>query len=106
VGETNEDFELLSLEEVQKLDEPNRSDYLALRRMFESSGWKIFQNLLKAHAANALSRQLTAPSWENVLIERGKLAMCEVMIATEKFNEHSYRQIADIEKTTENSLDE
>src|ERR1039458_8776685 len=94
----------LDLDEIQKLDSSNRTDYLALRRMYESDGWRLFMQWLALQASQLLRRQLTGKTWDDVLVSRGGRGMCDTVASIENITEVTYRQIAEREADMEESL--
>ena len=94
----------LDLDEIQKLDPANRTDYLALRRMYESDGWRLFMQWLALQAGEQLRRQLSGKTWDDVLVARGGRAMCDVVASIENITEVTYRQITERETDMEESL--
>jgi len=93
----------LSLDDVQRLDERNRADYLAFRRMFESDGWKLLQAWLGEQQRQQMNQQLIAKNWDTVLQCRGAFAAYETVRTLEHATENVYRALA--EQPTESSED-
>lgn len=95
MGETTDNGNPLSLDEVQALPDNHRSDYLAMRRMFEGSGWKMFMDWLSQQARELQNRQLTAKTWEDVLQARGGVSMAAVVASIEQITDITYRGVVE-----------
>lgn len=91
--ETGEAPEQLNLDEIQKLDAGNRTDYLAIRRMVESDGWRLFNQWLGSQAQAIVFRQLTANTWEQVMLARGGKGAFDTVASFESIAEQTYRHV-------------
>jgi hypothetical protein len=103
VGKTPE-LETLSLDEVQKLDDGNRADYLAFRRMFESTGWKLYLDWLRMQTNQATVAQLAATTWERVNQHKGQAAAFIAAANLEGLVEHTYKGMVVTTDETTDSL--
>lgn len=85
----------LSLEEVQRLDDQNRGEYLALRRLFESEGWRLLSAWVSEQQRGQMNQQLIAKNWDSVLLCRGAFAAYETVRTLEQAMELVYRRIVE-----------
>ena len=104
--ELGEKQEPLNLDEIQKLDPANRTDYLALRRMFESDGWRLFLQWLNLSTQNLMQRQLDAKTWDDVLLARGGFISAQTCASIENITEVTYRNIVENADSLEETLTE
>lgn len=91
----------LSLDEVQQLEEKDRTDYLALRRLFESDGWKRAQAIIIGWQQGAINDQLIAKDWDTVQRCRGAFSALERVRTLEAATEALYAQSARREEESE-----
>lgn len=64
----------MDLEQINKLKPEQKNEYAQLERTFESPGWQLLAERLRAQADDAAQRELNAKSWEENRVWHGARA--------------------------------
>lgn len=104
----------MNLQQIQALTDAQKARYMAMGKLFDHPSYKFLMEWAKSTADEAQRRELTAPTWDFVLINRGaRLAFTDLVnLETQVENEFSQlaeqaiQENAEAELEKQNSLDE
>jgi len=70
----------MELNQLQALSDAQKARYMAMGRLFEHPSYKFLMEWAKSSVEEAEKRELNAPTWDLVLVNRGaRLAFLDVL---------------------------
>lgn len=104
----------MNLQQLQALTDAQKSRYMAMGKLFEHPSWKFLIDWANASVNEAQGRELNAPTWELVLINRGaRLAFTDLVNLEnavenefEGYAEEAIQEKAESELSEQNGLDD
>lgn len=79
---------------INALSNEHKGKYMSLERLFMQPGFKYLVEWAKAQVADCTLRELNAPSWDHVLLQRGARLAYANFVEIEKLTEAEFTQIA------------
>lgn len=87
----------MDIEHINALSNEHKGKYMSLERLFAQPGFKYLVEWAKAQVGDCTMREMNAPSWDHVLLQRGARLAYANFVDIEKFTEAEFTQIADEE---------
>lgn len=85
----------MNLQQLQALTDAQKSRYMAMGKLFEHPSWRFLIEWAQSSVNEAQGRELNAPTWEHVLMNRGaRLAFID-LVNLENAVEHEFEGYAD-----------
>lgn len=85
----------MNLSQLQALNDAEKDRYMALGRLFEHPSYKFLMEWAQLNVNECLSRELNAPSWDTVLLQRGARLAYANLVNLETLTEAEFEGIAE-----------
>lgn len=96
----------MDLDQIKYLPDPAKDRFAKLERVFQSDGWPLIVEFAKQRAVEAQQRILSAGSWDEVVLYRGRLQVYAELATLAETTEQEFAQIAETNKAAAEQDDE
>jgi spore maturation protein CgeB len=96
----------MDLDQIKYLPDPLKDRYAKLERVFQSDGWALVVDFAKQRATEAQARIVNASTWEDVLLNRGRLQVYAELATLNDTTEAEFAQLAENAKAQTEQEDE
>jgi hypothetical protein len=84
----------MDADQLNALSGDHKGKYMALERLFAQPGFKYLVEWAKAQVSDCAQREMNAPSWDHVLLQRGARLAYVNFVEIEKLTEDEFAAIA------------
>lgn len=91
----------MDIHQINALSNEQKAKYMALQRLFDQPGFKYLVEWARAQVADSTARELSAATWDQVLLMRGARFAYVNFAEIEKYTEAEFSDLADSELSRE-----